>query len=171
MPRIKGITIPDVFATRDENLHRQMRRPVANLYSTTKLMTFEPVITSTMQYFFLRLDEMFASKAVELDLFNWIQYFMFDVLGQVTFSSSLGCLEKGGDVEDVIENNWLYFNKIAPVSPIPRAALSGKLDVVSKQSSITRTHRCLGLITSGGTILWFRHRPSEILLPNLALLG
>jgi uncharacterized membrane protein YGL010W len=118
MPRIKGVTIPDVFATRDEDLHRQMRRPVANLYSTTKLTTFEPLISSTMQYFFHRLDELFTGnmKGADLDLFNWIQYFMFDVLGQLTFSQRLGCLEKGGDVEDVIENNWLYFNKIAPVS-------------------------------------------------------
>ena len=115
MPRIKGVAIPDVFAIQNENLHSQMRRPVANQYSTTILNTFELLITSTMQYFFLPLDQMFANRGVELDMFKWLQYFLFDVLGQVTFSHSLECLEKG-DVEDVIENNWGYFNKIASVS-------------------------------------------------------
>jgi hypothetical protein len=93
-----------------------MRRPVANLYSTTKIATFEPIITSTIQYFFLRLDTLFSSKGAELDLFNWFQYFMFDVLGELTFSRSFGCLDKGEDVDDVIKNNWRYFQQIAAVS-------------------------------------------------------
>ena len=120
MPRMKGGKLPDVFATRDEDVHRQMRRPVANLYSVTNLITLESLMTSTVQYFFVRLDELFADRGVDLDLFNWIQFFMFDVLGEVTFSRGLGCLEKGGDVEDVIRSNWLYFKKIAAVRVSPR---------------------------------------------------
>ena len=69
-----------------------------------------------MQYFFRRLDELFASKGSELDLLNWFQYFMFDVLGQLTFSRSFGCLDKGDDVDDIIKNNWRYFQQIAAVS-------------------------------------------------------
>lgn len=115
MPRIKGGKLPDVFATRDEDVHRRMRRPVANLYSVTNLITFETLMTSTVQYFFFRLDELFADNGVDLDLFSWIQFFMFDVLGEITFSRKLGCLEKGGDVEDVIHSNWLYFKKVAAV--------------------------------------------------------
>lgn len=115
MPRMKGGKIPDVFATRDEDVHRRMRRPVANLYSVTSLLSFEAVMTSTMQYFFARLDELFTNKTVDFDLFNWIQFFMFDVLGEVTFSRRLGCLEKGGDVDGVIHGIWLYFKKIAAV--------------------------------------------------------
>ncbi|KAK9414373.1 putative Cytochrome P450 [Seiridium unicorne] len=114
MPRVKGGKIPDVFATRDEDIHRRMRRPVANLYSVTSLTNFEPLITSTMQYFFIRVDEIFSDKNVEFDLYRWIQFFMFDVLGEVTFSQRLGVLEKAADVEDVIENLWLYFEKVAP---------------------------------------------------------
>jgi hypothetical protein len=86
MPRIKGGKLPDVFATRDEGIHRQMKRPVAGLFSVTNLLTMEPLMTSTVQYFFARLDEQFADQDVELDLFTWIQFFMFDVLGEVTFS-------------------------------------------------------------------------------------
>ncbi|KAL9095874.1 MAG: hypothetical protein Q9165_001871 [Trypethelium subeluteriae] len=119
MPRMKGGKIPDVFATRDENVHRQMRRPVANLYSATNLTRFEPVMTSTLQYFFSRLDELFTDKKVDLDLFKWIQLFMFDVLGEVTFSRALGCLEKGEDVEGVIEGIWLYFKKISANTQMP----------------------------------------------------
>lgn len=116
MPRIKVGKIPDVFATRDEDIHRQMRRPVANLYSVTNLLTLEHLMTSTMQHFFARLDELFADKNVEFDLFIWIQFFMFDVLGMVTFSRELGCLEKGDDVNGLIQGIWVYFKKVAAVS-------------------------------------------------------
>lgn len=119
MPRIKGGKLPDVFATRDEGIHRQMRRPVANLFSVTNLLTMEPLMTSILRYFFARLDEQFADQDVELDLFKWIQFFIFDVLGEVTFSQKLGFLEKGQDVEGIIQNIWLYFKAIAPTTQMP----------------------------------------------------
>ncbi|KAI9667683.1 MAG: hypothetical protein M1821_000500 [Bathelium mastoideum] len=119
MPRVKGGKIPDVFATRDEHVHRQMRRPVANLYSVTSLIRFEPAMTSTLHYFFSRLDEEFTDKKKDLDLFKWIQLFMFDVLGEVTFSRALSCLEKGEDVEGVIEGIWQYFKKISANTQMP----------------------------------------------------
>lgn len=171
MPRMKGGKIPDVFATRDEDVHRRMKRPVANLYSVTNLITFETLMTSTMQYFFVRLDELFADKGVDLDLFNWVQFFMFDVLGEVTFSRGLGCLEKGGDVEDVIHANWLYFKKIAAVRVYPEVVLSGSLDLLANHLLTLRTPRCPGSITCGGIILWFPSCPRGIRWPSLALLG
>ena len=171
MPRVKGGKIPDVFATRDEDVHRQMRRPVANLYSVTNLLTFEALMTSTLQYLFVRLDELFVDKSVELDLFKWIQFFMFDVLGEVTFSRRLGCLDKGGDVEDVIHFNWLYFKKIAAVRIYPEVVLLGSLHILANHFPKLRTPRCPGSITCGETIPWSLSRPREIRWSNLALLG
>ena len=119
MPRIKGGKLPDIFATRDEDVHRRMRRPVARLFSVTNLTTFEPAMTSTMEHFFSRLDERFANKDAEFDLFKWIQFFMFDVLGQVTFSRGLGCLENGDDVDGIVANIWAYFRMVAAVRLSP----------------------------------------------------
>jgi cytochrome P450 len=115
MPRIKGGKLPDIFATRDEDIHRRMRRPVARLFSVTNLATFEPAMTSTMKHFFSRLDELFANKDTDFDLFQWVQFFMFDVLGEVTFSRELGCLEKGKDVDGIMANIWAYFRQVAAV--------------------------------------------------------
>ena len=171
MPRMKGDKIPDVFATRDENVHRQMRRPVANLYSVTNLITFETLMTSTLRYFFIRLDELFVDKGVDLDLFKWIQFFMFDVLGEVTFSRGLGCLEKGGDVEDVIHGNWLYFKKIAAVRVYHEVVLLGSLDLLANSLLNLRIPRCPGSITCGGITLWSPSRPRGIRWPSLALLA
>ncbi|KAB5575480.1 cytochrome P450 [Coniochaeta sp. 2T2.1] len=119
LPRMKGAKIPDVFATRDEDLHRRMRRPVANLYSVANLLTFEPLLVSTIEYFFSRLDELFTDKPVSFNLCDWLQLFTFDVMGEVTFSRRLGFLERGGDIEDVVENNWNFFKAVAPNTQMP----------------------------------------------------
>ncbi|KAJ6180054.1 cytochrome P450 [Penicillium mononematosum] len=119
MPRIKGGKLPDIFATRDEDIHRRMRRPVARLFSVTNLATFEPAMTSTMKHFFSRLDELFANKDTDFDLFQWVQFFMFDVLGEVTFSRELGCLEKGEDVDGIMANIWAYFRQVAANTQMP----------------------------------------------------
>ncbi|KAK2879441.1 hypothetical protein FQN49_000876 [Arthroderma sp. PD_2] len=119
IPRIKGGKIPDVFATRDEDLHRQMRKPIANLYSIANLTRFEPLIFSTIRFFFSRLDELFVDTGKELDLGHWLQLFTFDVMGEVTFSRKLGFLEKGGDIEHVMESNWEYFRNAAPNTQMP----------------------------------------------------
>ena len=69
-----------------------------------------------MEYFLARLDALFTDKGVDFDMYDWLQYFTFDVIGEVTFSRRLGFLDKGGDIEDVIEANWEYFKTAAPVS-------------------------------------------------------
>ncbi|KAK0665927.1 cytochrome P450 [Cercophora samala] len=119
MPRMKGGKIPDVFATRDEDLHRRMRRPVANLYSIANLTKFEPLVVSTIEYFFSRLDELFSDKGRDFNLSDWLQLFTFDIMGEVTFSRRLGFLEKGGDIDGVMENNWKYFRDVAPNTQAP----------------------------------------------------
>ncbi|KAI0539686.1 cytochrome P450 [Xylaria digitata] len=119
MPRMKGGKIPDVFATRDENVHRQMRRPIANLYSIANLAAFEPLILSTMEYFFSRLDELFVDTSKTFDLCDWLQLFTFDVMGEITFSRRFGFLEKGGDIEGVMGNIWKFFQIAAPNTQMP----------------------------------------------------
>ncbi|KAI8933230.1 hypothetical protein NX059_009864 [Plenodomus lindquistii] len=120
MPRMKGGPIPDVFATLDEDVHRQMRRPVANLYSIGNLVSFEPLITSTLRHLFMRLDERFTDREdTAFDMYDWLQFFTFDVIGEVTFSRRLGFLDAGGDIEGVIEANWNYFKAAAPNTQMP----------------------------------------------------
>ncbi|KAJ3579714.1 hypothetical protein NPX13_g848 [Xylaria arbuscula] len=119
MPRMKGGKIPDVFATRDENIHRQMRRPIANLYSISNLTAFEPLVKSTIEYFFSRLDDLFVDASKTFDLCEWLQLFTFDVMGEITFSRRFGFLEKGGDIEGVMGNIWKFFQIAAPNTQMP----------------------------------------------------
>lgn len=142
---MKGGKIPDVFATRDENVHRQMRKPVANLYSIANLISFEPLIVSTIEYFFSRLDELYVDTSKSFDLCDWLQLFTFDVMGEVTFSRRFGFLERGGDIEGVMGNIWKFFQVAAAVSLL---LLSLRTFCWPIAYTRCRTRRCRGSTNS-----------------------
>ena len=71
----KGRILPGLFATQDESLHRMLKKPIAYTYSMTNLVTFEPAVDITINYFFDVLEKRFASTGQPCDLGNWLQYF------------------------------------------------------------------------------------------------
>ena len=44
-----------------------------------------------------------------------LRLFASDVMGEMTFSRRLGFLETGTDMEGLMESNWMFFVKAAPV--------------------------------------------------------
>ncbi len=68
-----------LFTTRDENYHQTYKRPIANAYSMSTLVEFEPFVDTTIQLFMQRLDE-FVSSGAQLNFGVWLQMFAFDVM-------------------------------------------------------------------------------------------
>lgn len=116
---VKGKAIPGLFATQDENLHRILRRPISGIYSMSNLVSFESYVDSTIRVFFEQLDKRFV-KPEEICKFDaWLQMFAFDVIGEITFSKRLGFLERGEDIDGIMEKSWKYFRTAAVVSQMP----------------------------------------------------
>ncbi|KAJ5649898.1 benzoate 4-monooxygenase cytochrome P450 [Penicillium longicatenatum] len=116
---VKGKPVQTIFATQNENIHRQLRRPIAGMYSMTNLVSFEPYVDSTMRYLFERLDEEFVKPGRICNLESWLQYFAFDVIGELTFSKRLGFLKSGEDVDGIIHAIDTFFNTASVVTQIP----------------------------------------------------
>lgn len=72
-----------------------------------------------MRYLFERLDEEFVQPDRVCNLETWLQYFAFDVIGELTFSKRLGFLKRGGDVDGIIHAIETFFNTAAIVTQIP----------------------------------------------------
>ena len=85
----------------------------------SKVVSFEPQVNSTMEYFFQRLDKVFADKDQVCNFAFWLQAFAFDVIGEVTFSKRIGFLEKGEDIDGIMGSIWTYFTAASPVSHPP----------------------------------------------------
>lgn len=70
---------PSLFTTLDEDYHAKYKRPIANAYSMSTLVDFEPMIDSTSALFMSRLDEYCASGGT-CDFGKWLQMYAFDVM-------------------------------------------------------------------------------------------
>ena len=116
---VKGNAIPGLFATQDRRIHNLLRRPIAGIYSMTNLMSYEPMIDSTIHCFFEQLDQRFVQTSQVCELDVWLQLFAFDVIGSITFSKRLGFLEQGRDIDRIMENSWRYFRVAAVISQMP----------------------------------------------------
>ncbi|KAJ6115575.1 hypothetical protein N7523_005992 [Penicillium sp. IBT 18751x] len=97
----KGKPTPTLFTTTDEDFHTSIKRPISAAYSMSTLTEFEPFVDTIIHTLFRRLDE-FVVQGKVCDISAWLQYYAFDVIGEMTFSKPLGFLEKGGDVDGVI---------------------------------------------------------------------
>ncbi|PPJ60736.1 hypothetical protein CBER1_02380 [Cercospora berteroae] len=92
----------NLFSTRDPEHHRIEKRKVGNAYSFPKLLESEDAIDSCIGLFMDKLDA-FANRDESVDLSVWLQYYAFDVVGEVTFASKLGFLDQGKDVDGMIK--------------------------------------------------------------------
>ncbi|KAL9028822.1 MAG: hypothetical protein Q9180_007111 [Flavoplaca navasiana] len=116
---LKGKAIPGLFATQDRRVHGLLRKPIAGIYSMTSMVSYEPMVDSTIDCFFQQLDERFVKTGETCKLDKWLQMFAFDVIGSITFSKRLGFLEQGKDIDNIIENSWNYFRVAAVKTQMP----------------------------------------------------
>ncbi|EED22579.1 cytochrome P450 oxidoreductase, putative [Talaromyces stipitatus ATCC 10500] len=140
----KGGSLPAVFNTRDENLHKVIKTPIAPLFSLSNILPLEVFVNRVLEVLFQQLDTRFVSSGDTFDLADWLQYFAFDVMGTLTFSKRYGFLEHGRDVNNMLLTIWTYMSNCAPMTQIPW------FDVVwNKNAFITLFRRASGLSILG----------------------
>lgn len=94
-----------------------MKRPIANIYSMSNVVEFEPYVDTTIEFFLKRVDEVQARKG-GVDLGTWLQWFAFDVMGELTFSKRLGFLDRAEDIEGIMASIWTVFEYACWVSAV-----------------------------------------------------
>ncbi|KAH6698502.1 pisatin demethylase [Leptodontidium sp. MPI-SDFR-AT-0119] len=116
-----GKVMKGFFTTQDDSFHARIRRVVANAYAMSTLVQFEPLVDSTITAFIQQLDK-YAVKAGEegiLDFGVWLQWYAFDVIGELTFSKRLGFLDEARDVDRIIEKNENLLDYFAVIGQVP----------------------------------------------------
>ncbi|OTA63622.1 cytochrome P450 [Hypoxylon sp. EC38] len=111
---VSGRPTPTLFTSRDENFHSAIKRPISSAYSMTTLSEFEVFVDKTIRTMIDKLSE-YAADGRVCDMAAWLQYYAFDVIGELTFSKPLGFLEQGRDIDGIIkslEKNLDYVGKV-----------------------------------------------------------
>lgn len=116
---VNGKRVASLVAMTDEAEQSRSRRPVAHAYSLSTMVEYEVLVDSTIALFLSRLDTRYADTRKVLDLGLWLQFFAFDVIGELTFSKRLGFLAKGRDVENIIRSIGANFDRISVLGQMP----------------------------------------------------
>ena len=117
----KGVPLKTLFTSTDEVFHAKLRRAVNNAYAMSSLVQFEPLVDSAIQEFLTQLRCRYTNNsghAKILDFGEWLQYFAFDVICELTYSKRMGFIDRGGDVENIISNLQWVLDYAAVVSSL-----------------------------------------------------
>ncbi len=82
----------------------------------SSLVNYEPLVNSTLTFWLDRTQEIFAQTGTSCNFGQWLQFFAFDVIGELTWSKRLGFVEGNKDVDNIIGFLGKFFNYVAPVS-------------------------------------------------------
>jgi len=98
-PKTPAGMIQTMFSARDESVHKEIKRPVANAYSMSTMRELEPMNDACSEIFMRKLEGMVGA---DVDFGKWLHWYAFDVISSITFSNRLGFMEQETDVGGII---------------------------------------------------------------------
>ncbi|KAI1356133.1 cytochrome P450 [Xylaria sp. FL0043] len=115
----KGRGLATLFSTTDNNFHAQLRRCVNSAFSMSALVQYEPFVNNTIKLFFEQTERLYVNNPEGCDFVRWLQFYAFDVIGEVTYSKRHGFLERNEDVDGIVSYLGNLFLYVAPIGQIP----------------------------------------------------
>ncbi|KIW74827.1 hypothetical protein Z517_11597 [Fonsecaea pedrosoi CBS 271.37] len=78
----------------DDETHARQRRALSHAFSQQALMEQEDILLVYVNLFIKKLGEM-CDRGEAFNLVNWYNFTTFDIIGDLAFGESFGCLDKG----------------------------------------------------------------------------
>lgn len=82
----------------------------------SSLVNYEPLVSSTVGVFLDKTQELYAKTGKACNFSQWLQFFAFDVIGDLTWSKRLGFVEENRDVDGIIAFLNKFLSYAGPVS-------------------------------------------------------
>ncbi|RVX74500.1 hypothetical protein B0A52_01626 [Exophiala mesophila] len=95
----------NLVTTDDREEHQRKRKYVSNAFALKNILAMEPVITRRLGVLIKCLDnqrEALQADNGQLDLYRWINYFLYDTSAELTFGETLGLCDKGNDALETL---------------------------------------------------------------------
>ncbi|KAJ5768724.1 hypothetical protein N7520_003283 [Penicillium odoratum] len=93
----------DHFSQMDETKHAERRKYVNSIYSMSTILESEDYIKDFIDVFLKKMSKL-SSQARKVDFGEWIQWFTFDVVGELFFGFQFGFMQDEHDYGGYIEN-------------------------------------------------------------------
>ncbi|EOD45922.1 putative pisatin demethylase protein [Neofusicoccum parvum UCRNP2] len=86
------------------------------------IVQYEPLVDSTTTAFLTQLKQRYADREDSsgvCDFGTWLQFYAFDVIGELTYSKRLGFVDRGEDVDSIISNLEWLLNYVSVIGQMP----------------------------------------------------
>ena len=103
-----------IGSERDPLKHSQMKKTLANAFSTKALLEQEQIVAGVVDRFVDRVGKDGGALSSGLNMTKWYEMVAFDILGEMAFGDGFGCIETGKPhfwAELILEH--LYFITLA----------------------------------------------------------
>jgi hypothetical protein len=98
-PFYQNERLDSLFTARDPAYHRNLKSQVAQLFSMTNMRNYEPHVDECNEIFIHSMEDLAQDQ---IDLATWLQWYAFDVIGNITFHRRFGFMEERKDVDGMI---------------------------------------------------------------------
>lgn len=79
------------------------------------LVQYEPFVDNTTKLFLEQTKDIYVDNPKGCDFTQWLQFYAFDVIGEITYSKRHGFVEKNKDIDGIVAYlSWLFLY-VAPV--------------------------------------------------------
>ncbi|KXJ85484.1 cytochrome P450 [Microdochium bolleyi] len=116
---MNGHSLASLFSTTDEGFHARFRRCVNSAFSMSALVQYEPYVDNTTRLFLDQTERLFAANPDGCDFPRWLQFYAFDVIGEITYGKRHGFIEKNEDIDGIVDYLAKLFCYVAPIGQIP----------------------------------------------------
>ncbi|CAI7625126.1 unnamed protein product [Penicillium pancosmium] len=115
----KGHRLQSLFSTTDNDFHARFRRCVNSAFAMSALVQYEPFVDNTTKLFLEQTKSIYVNNPEGCDFTQWLQFYAFDVIGEITYSKRHGFVEKNKDIDGIVAYlSWLFLY-VAPIGQIP----------------------------------------------------
>ncbi|KAI0385889.1 cytochrome P450 ClCP1 [Hypomontagnella monticulosa] len=132
-----------INAFRDE--HTFLRRQLSNGFSERSMQLQEPIIGSYVDLLIRRLQEQCDGGETALNMREWLNWTTFDVIGDLGFGSSFGCLEKSDYhpwvklvAESVQQTSYMNAMSTLGLRPLVRFILKAKKIAITNHQALLK---------------------------------
>jgi hypothetical protein len=79
------------------------------------LVQYEPMADEALEIFLDQTEKLYAASGKVCNFTQWLQFFAFDVIGQITYSKRHGFIEEVRDINGIVQKLGYIFTYSAPV--------------------------------------------------------
>lgn len=79
------------------------------------LVQYEPFVDNTTKLFLSQTEKLYVGNPEGCDFTRWLQFYAFDVIGEITYSKRHGFIEHNKDVDGIVSYLTWLFLYVAPV--------------------------------------------------------